>query len=225
MIIAIDGPAAAGKSTSAKLLAERLNFLYLDTGAMYRCIALSVIEHKIDIYDESSQKDFISSFNLELKTVDGAPDFLVNGNSVTKKIRTTAISKKVSEISAIPAIREYMVSLQRSFAKNNNCVVEGRDIGTVVFPEAEIKFFIIASVEVRAKRRKLELQNIGETISLKELRRDIKARDKHDSERSHSPLKKAINAIQIDTTEMNIDEQVNCMIKNVNLKKIGKNNK
>ena len=225
MIIAIDGPAAAGKSTSAKLLAERLNFLYLDTGAMYRCIALSVIEHKIDIYDESSQKDFISSFNLELKTVDGAPDFLVNGNSVTKKIRTTAISKKVSEISAIPAIREYMVSLQRSFAKNNNCVVEGRDIGTVVFPEAEIKFFIIASVEVRAKRRKLELQNIGETISLKELRRDIKARDKHDSERSHSPLKKAINAIQIDTTEMNIEEQVNCMIKNVNLKKIGKNNK
>lgn len=225
MIIAIDGPAAAGKSTSAKLLAERLNFLYLDTGAMYRCIALSVIEHKIDIYDESSQKDFISSFNLELKTVDGAPDFLVNGNSVTKKIRTTAISKKVSEISAIPAIREYMVTLQRSFAKNNNCVVEGRDIGTVVFPEAEIKFFIIASVEVRAKRRKLELQNIGETISLKELRRDIKARDKHDSERSHSPLKKAINAIQIDTTEMNIDEQVNYMIKNVNLKKIGKNNK
>ena len=171
MIIAIDGPAAAGKSTSAKLLAERLNFLYLDTGAMYRCIALSVIEHKIDIYDESSQKDFISSFNLELKTVDGAPDFLVNGNSVTKKIRTTAISKKVSEISAIPAIRRYMVSLQRSFAKNNNCVVEGRDIGTVVFPEAEIKFFIIASVEVRAKRRKLELQNIGETISLNELRR------------------------------------------------------
>ena len=225
MIIAIDGPAAAGKSTSAKLLAERLNFLYLDTGAMYRCIALSVIEHKIDIYDESSQKDFISTFNLELKVVDGAPDFLVNGNSVTKKIRTTAISKKVSEISAIPAIREYMVTLQRSFAKNNNCVVEGRDIGTVVFPEAEIKFFIIASVEVRAKRRKLELQNIGETISLKELRRDIKARDKHDSERSHSPLKKAINAIQIDTTEMNIEEQVNCMIKNVNLKKIGKNNK
>ena len=218
MIIAIDGPAGAGKSTSAKLLAERLNFLHLDTGAMYRCIALSVIEHKIDIYDELSLKDFISSFNLEFKTVDGAPDFLVNGNSVTKKIRTTAISKKVSEISAVPAIREYMVSLQRSFAKNNNCVVEGRDIGTVVFPEAEIKFFIIASVEVRAQRRKLELQNIGETISLKELRRDIKARDKHDSERIHSPLKKAINAIQIDTTEMNIDEQVKCMIKNVNLK-------
>ena len=219
MIIAIDGPAAAGKSTSAKLLAERLNFLYLDTGAMYRCIALSVLDDKIDIYDELSLKDFISSFKLELKIIDGAPDFLVNGSSVSKKIRTTAISKKVSEISAIPAIREYMVGLQRSFAKNNNCVVEGRDIGTVVFPEAEIKFFIIASVEVRAQRRKLELQNIGEKISLKDLRRDIKARDKHDAERSHSPLKKAINAIQIDTTEMNIDEQVNYMISHVNLKK------
>ena len=225
MIIAIDGPAAAGKSTSAKLLAERLNFLYLDTGAMYRCIALSVLENKIDIYDEFSLKDFMSSFKLELKTVDGVPDFLVNGSSVSKKIRTTAISKKVSEISAIPAIREYMVRLQRSFAKNNNCVVEGRDIGTVVFPEAEIKFFIIASVEVRAQRRKLELQNMGEKISLKKLRQDIKARDKYDSERSHSPLKKAINAIQIDTTKMNINEQVNYMISHVNLKKIGKNNK
>ena len=219
MIIAIDGPAASGKSTSAKLLAEKLNFLYLDTGAMYRCIALSIIENEIDIKNESSVKKFISNFKLELKTVDGAPDFLVNGSSVSKKIRTAAISKKVSAISAIPAVREYMVGLQRSFAKNNNCVVEGRDIGTVVFPDAEIKFFIIASVKIRAERRKLELQNIGETISLTELQKDIKARDKYDSERSHSPLKKAINAIQVDTTEMTIDEQVNYMIRNVNLKK------
>tara|TARA_B100001142_G_scaffold318190_1_gene360044 strand:+ start:5494 stop:6153 length:660 start_codon:yes stop_codon:yes gene_type:complete len=219
MIIAIDGPAASGKSTSAKLLAEKLNFLYLDTGAMYRCIALSIIENEIDIKNESSVKKFISNFKLELKTVDGAPDFLVNGSSVSKKIRTAAISKKVSAISAIPAVREYMVDLQRSFAKNNNCVVEGRDIGTVVFPDAEIKFFIIASVEIRAERRKLELQNIGETISLTELQRDIKARDKYDSERNHSPLKKANNAIQIDTTEMTIDQQVNYMIRNVNLKK------
>ena len=225
MIIAIDGPAASGKSTSAKLLAEKLNFLYLDTGAMYRCIALSIIENEIDINNESSVKKFISNFKLELKTVDGAPDFLVNGSSVSKKIRTAAISKKVSAISAIPTVREYMVDLQRSFAKNNNCVVEGRDIGTVVFPDAEIKFFIIASVEIRAERRRLELQNIGETISLTELQRDIKARDKYDSERNHSPLKKANNAIQIDTTEMTIDQQVNYMIRNVNLKKIGKNNK
>lgn len=219
MIIAIDGPAASGKSTSAKLLADKLNFLYLDTGAMYRCIALSIIENEIDIYNEFSLGEFIINFKLELKTTNGIADYLINGDSVSENIRTTTVSKKVSEISAIPAIRKYMVGLQRSFAKNNNCVVEGRDIGTVVFPEAEIKFFIIASVDIRAKRRQLELQSIGEKITLKEIRRDIKARDKYDSERSHSPLKKASNAIEIDTTDTTIDEQVNHMIRNVNLKK------
>ena len=219
MIIAIDGPAASGKSTSAKLLADKLNFLYLDTGAMYRCIALSIIENEIDIYNEFSLGEFIINFKLELKITNGIADYLINGNSIAENIRTTTVSKKVSEISAIPAIRKYMVGLQRSFAKNNNCVVEGRDIGTVVFPEAIIKFFIIASVEIRAKRRQLELQSIGEKITLKEIRRDIKARDKYDSERSHSPLKKASNAIEIDTTDMTIDEQVNYMIRNVNLKK------
>jgi cytidylate kinase len=111
-----------------------------------------------------------------------------------------------------------MVGMQRNFAENNNCVVEGRDIGTVVFPDAEIKFFIIASAQVRAKRRQLELQGIGETIALKDILRDIKARDKYDSERSHSPLKKAFDAIEIDTTEMTVDEQVSYMIKNIKLK-------
>ena len=217
MIIAIDGPAASGKSTSARLLADELGFLYLDTGAMYRCIALSVIENKVDIYNKLSLESFIVDFNLELNTVDGNSDFLINGASVSGKIRTNAISKKVSEISAIPSIRKYMVKMQREFAKNNNCVVEGRDIGTVVFPQAEIKFFITASVEVRAKRRRLELQNIGDRIALKDLQDDIRARDKYDSERAHSPLKKAFDAIEIDTTKISIDEQVHSMIKNVKL--------
>ena len=217
MIIAIDGPAASGKSTSARLLADELNFLYLDTGAMYRCIALSVTEEKVDIYNKLSLESFIVDFNLELNTVDGISNFLINGDSVSEKIRTNAVSKKVSEISAIPQIRKYMVKLQREFAKNNNCVVEGRDIGTVVFPQAEIKFFITASVEVRAKRRRLELQNIGDRIALKDLQDDIRARDKYDSERAHSPLKKAFDAIEIDTTKMTIDEQVRYMIKNVKL--------
>ena len=219
MIIAIDGPAASGKSTSAKLLADELSFLYLDTGGMYRCIALSVIEYKIDIYNELSLEVFIKNFNLELKTVDGRFDFIINGDNVSSKIRANTVSRKVSEISAISAIRKYMVGMQRNFAENNNCVVEGRDIGTVVFPDAEIKFFIIASAQVRAKRRQLELQSIGETIALKDILRDIKARDKYDSERSHSPLKKAFDAIEIDTTEMTVDEQVSCMIKNIKLKK------
>ena len=217
MIIAIDGPAASGKSTSARLLADELNFLYLDTGAMYRCIALSVTENKVDIYNQLSLESFIGDFNLELHTVDGISDFLINGASVSEKIRTNAVSKKVSEISAIPMIRKYMVKMQREFAKNNNCVVEGRDIGTVVFPQAEIKFFITASVEVRAKRRQLELQNIGDKIALKDLQDDIRARDRYDSERAHSPLKKAFDAIEIDTTEITIDEQVRYMIKNVKL--------
>ena len=217
MIIAIDGPAASGKSTSARLLADELNFLYLDTGAMYRCIALSVTENKVDIYNKLSLESFILDFNLELHTVDGISDFLINGDNVSEKIRTNAVSKKVSEISAMPMIRKYMVKMQREFAKNNNCVVEGRDIGTVVFPQAEIKFFITASVEVRAKRRRLELQNIGDRIALKDLQDDIRARDKYDSERTHSPLKKAFDAIEIDTTKMTIDEQVRYMIKNVKL--------
>lgn len=219
MIIAIDGPAASGKSTSARLLADELDFLYLDTGAMYRCIALSVTENKVDIYNQLSLESFIGDFNLELHTVDGISDFLINGASVSEKIRTNAVSKKVSEISAIPMIRKYMVKMQREFAKNNNCVVEGRDIGTVVFPQAEIKFFITASVEVRAKRRQLELQNIGDKIALKDLQDDIRARDRYDSERAHSPLKKAFDAIEIDTTKMTIDEQVRYMIKNIKLNK------
>jgi len=219
MIIAIDGPAASGKSTSAKLLADELSFLYLDTGGMYRCIALSVLEDKIDIYNELSLEEFIKNFNLEFKAVDGRFDFIINGDSASTKIRTNTVSRKVSEISAISAIRKYMVGMQRNFAENNNCVVEGRDIGTVVFPDAEIKFFISASAQVRAKRRQLELQGIGETIALKDILRDIKARDKYDSERSHSPLKKAFDAIEIDTTEMTVDEQVSYMIKNIKLKK------
>ena len=218
MIIAIDGPAASGKSTSAKLLADKLNFLYLDTGAMYRCIALAVIENQIDINNEQSLKDFIESFKLEMRTVDGVSVFLINGENVSKKIRTSSISKKVSEISAIPSIRKYMVNMQRSFAKNTKCVVEGRDIGTVVFPKATIKFFMIASVEVRAKRRQLELRRLGEELTLKDLQKDIEARDKYDSERSHSPLKKAFDAIEIDTTNMTLRDQLRVMVKNVNLK-------
>jgi len=218
MIVTIDGPAASGKSTSAKLLADKLKFLYLDTGAMYRCIALSIIKDQIDIHNEQSLGDFMEKFKLELITKDGVSGYLVNGNNVSKKIRNSFVSKKVSEISAIPAIREYMVKKQRDFAKNTNCVVEGRDIGTVVFPEATIKFFMIASVEVRAKRRQLDLQKIGEEVAIKDLKKDIETRDRFDSERSHSPLKKAFNAIEIDTTNMTLEQQLDVMIRNVNLK-------
>ena len=224
MIIAIDGPAASGKSTSAKLLAKELGYLYLDTGAMYRCIAFSILENKIDISNQDSLKKILKNFEIDLKKTNNNLSFFVNGKNVTNKIRKSDVSQKVSEVSAIPIIREYMVRIQRSFTKNNSCVMEGRDIGTVVFPNAEFKFFFIASDEVRAKRRQLELESLGEKKSLVNLMHEIKKRDKFDSERGHSPLRKAFNAIEVDTTNMTIDEQVNFMLRKIKLK-IGKNNK
>ena len=224
MIIAIDGPAASGKSTSAKLLAKELGYLYLDTGAMYRCIAFSILENKIDISNQNSITKFLKNFEIDLKKTNNNLSFFVNGKNVTNKIRKSDVSQKVSEVSAIPIIREYMVRIQRSFTKNNSCVMEGRDIGTVVFPNAEFKFFFIASNEVRAKRRQLELESLGEKKSLVNLMHEIKKRDKFDSERGHSPLRKAFNAIEVDTTNMTIDEQVNFMLSKIKLK-IGKNNK
>ena len=224
MIIAIDGPAASGKSTSAKLLAKELGYLYLDTGAMYRCIAFSILENKIVISNQDSLTKFLKNFEIDLKKTNNNLSFFVNGKNVTNKIRKSDVSQKVSEVSAIPIIREYMVRIQRSFTKNNSCVMEGRDIGTVVFPNAEFKFFFIASDEVRAKRRQLELESLGEKKSLVNLMHEIKKRDKFDSERGHSPLRKAFNAIEVDTTNMTIDEQVNFMISKIKLK-IGKNNK
>tara|TARA_Y100000996_G_scaffold205627_1_gene161337 strand:+ start:11 stop:679 length:669 start_codon:yes stop_codon:yes gene_type:complete len=218
MIIAIDGPAASGKSTSAKLLAKELGYLYLDTGAMYRCIAFSILENKIDISNQDSLTKFLKNFEIDLKKTNNNLSFFVNGKNVTNKIRKSDVSQKVSEVSAIPIIREYMVRIQRSFTKNNSCVMEGRDIGTVVFPNAEFKFFFIASDEVRAKRRQLELESLGEKKSLVNLMHEIKKRDKFDSERGHSPLRKAFNAIEVDTTNMTIDEQVNFMLRKIKLK-------
>ena len=217
MIIAIDGPAASGKSVSAKLLAKELNFLYLDTGAMYRCVAFSIMEEQIDISNKNSLRKFLNYFEIDLKYEDGSLTFFANGRNVTNKIRNSSVSQKVSEISAIPAIRDYMVGIQRNFTKGNSCVMEGRDIGTVVFPDAEIKFFIVASDEVRAKRRQIDLESLGEKRSLNDVMDEIKKRDKHDSERGHSPLRKAFNAIEVDTTNMSINEQVSFMINKVKL--------
>ena len=217
MIIAIDGPAASGKSVSAKLLAKELNFLYLDTGAMYRCVAFSIMEEQIDISNKNSLRKFLNYFEIDLKYDDGSLTFFANGRNVTNKIRNSNVSQKVSEISAIPVIRDYMVGIQRNFTKDNSCVMEGRDIGTVVFPDAEIKFFIVASDEVRAKRRQIDLESLGEKRSLNDVMDEIKKRDKHDSERGHSPLRKAFNAIEVDTTNMSINEQVSFMINKVKL--------
>ena len=221
MIVAIDGPAASGKSTSAKLLAKELGFLYLDTGAMYRCVSWAVIKDEIDLSNDRQLLNFLKIFKIDLKNTGNRSSFYVNNKDVTDLIRKSNISQRVSEVSAIPDIRDYMVDIQRNYAKSENCVMEGRDIGTVVFPKAEVKFFIIASDEVRAKRRKLELESLGEKKSLSELIDEIRRRDDFDSNRGHSPLKKAFDAIEIDTTDLSIDEQVRLMLGIVKQKIIG----
>ena len=221
MIVAIDGPAASGKSTSAKLLAKELGFLYLDTGAMYRCVSWAVIKDEIDLSNDRQLLNFLKKFKIDLKNTGNRSSFYVNNKDVTDLIRKSNISQKVSEVSAIPDIRDFMVDIQRNYAKSENCVMEGRDIGTVVFPKAEVKFFIIASDEVRAKRRKLELESLGEKKSLSELIDEIRRRDDFDSNRGHSPLKKAFDAIEIDTTDLSIDEQVKLMLGIVKQKIIG----
>ena len=221
MIVAIDGPAASGKSTSAKLLAKELGFLYLDTGAMYRCVSWAVIKDEIDLSNERQLLNFLKIFKIDLKNTGNRSSFYVNNKDVTDLIRKSNISQRVSEVSAIPDIRDFMVDIQRNYAKSENCVMEGRDIGTVVFPKAEVKFFIIASDEVRAKRRKLELESLGEKKSLSELIDEIRRRDDFDSNRGHSPLKKAFDAIEIDTTDLSIDEQVKLMLGIVKQKIIG----
>ena len=157
MIIAIDGPAASGKSTSAKLLAKELGYLYLDTGAMYRCIAFSILENKIDISNQDSLTKFLKNFEIDLKKTNNNLSFFVNGKNVTNKIRKSDVSQKVSEVSAIPIIREYMVRIQRSFTKNNSCVMEGRDIGTVVFLMQNLNFFLLAAMKLGQKGDSLSL--------------------------------------------------------------------
>ena len=221
MIVAIDGPAASGKSTSAKLLAKELGFLYLDTGAMYRCVSWAVIKDEIDLSNDKQLLNFLKKFKIDLKNTGNRSSFYVNNKDVTDLIRKSNISQRVSEVSAIPDIRDFMVNIQRNYAKSENCVMEGRDIGTVVFPKAEVKFFIIASNEVRAKRRKLELEALGEKKSLSELIDEIRRRDDFDSNRGHSPLKKAFDAIEIDTTDLSINEQVKLMLGIVKQKIIG----
>lgn len=221
MIVAIDGPAASGKSTSAKLLAKELGFLYLDTGAMYRCVSWAVIKDEIDLSNDRQLLNFLKIFKIDLKNTGNRSSFYVNNKDVTDLIRKSNISQRVSEVSAIPHIRDFMVDIQRNYAKSENCVMEGRDIGTVVFPKAEVKFFIIASDEVRAKRRKLELESLGEKKSLSELIDEIRRRDDFDTNRGHSPLKKAFDAIEIDTTDLSIDEQVKLMLGIVKQKIIG----
>ena len=206
-IIAIDGVAASGKSTTAKSLAKSLGLRYLDTGAMYRAAALSVLRGKVTPDEEEAVIETIKKANIRVNCTVDKMEIYLKDVEISEEIRTAEVAALTSRISAISEVREAMVKLQREAVNDGGFVVEGRDIGTVVFPDAEIKFFLTATVAERAKRRFAELNERHDDSSIEEIERDIAERDLRDSTRSASPLRKADDAIEVDTTEMTIDEQ------------------
>ena len=215
MIIAIDGPAATGKSTSAKLVAEKLDFTYLDTGAMYRCVTLLTLRNSVKINSNHHLDSLLKGFQLDIKKNEDEYIFYFNGEDVSKEIRRSDVTKNVSAVSALLIVRKTLVKIQRKIAEDQNCVVEGRDIGTVVFPNADVKFFLVADPVVRAKRRQLDLKILGEEKTIDSLIKEIHDRDRYDSQREVSPLSMAIDAIEVDTTNMSIDEQVDFMVNKI----------
>lgn len=209
--IALDGPSGAGKSTVAKALAKRLDIIYLDTGAMYRSLAYVAVKQGIDVNDEAAVKPMLD--NLDMKIITGdSQQIIVNGENVTPFIREHYVSKAASDISALPSVRIKLVELQRKIAKNDCVVLDGRDIGTYVLPDAKYKFFITATPEVRAKRRFEELKAKGDAPSYEKVLEDIKVRDFNDSHRAFAPLKQADDAVLVDTTNMSIDEVIDFVL-------------
>ncbi|CDQ39788.1 (d)CMP kinase [Virgibacillus salexigens] len=204
--IAIDGPAAAGKSTVAKIVAEKLSCVYIDTGAMYRALTLKAINNSINVNDENALVELLSNTIIELQQSDKGQLVLLDNQDVTAAIRSIEVTNNVSFVAQHPAIRKEMVKRQQNLANKRDVVMDGRDIGTHVLPNAEVKIFLIASVDERAKRRYEENINNGISSDLNELKREIEQRDKIDSKREASPLVKASDAIEIDTTSLSIQE-------------------
>ncbi|MCI8310184.1 MAG: (d)CMP kinase [Clostridia bacterium] len=210
-IVAIDGPAGSGKGTVAKLVGEKLGLVNIDTGAMFRCVALKMLQDNIALDDEENIKKILDSINIELKNDNGNLIILLDGNDVSLKIRTEEVSKFVSPVSTNPMVRRNLLNLQRKVSEGKNIIMEGRDIGTVVFPNADVKIYLEATAEERAKRRVLQNQEKGLKVDYDEVLREIKIRDERDSTREIAPLKKADDAILIDSTNMTIEEVVKCI--------------
>jgi CMP/dCMP kinase len=215
LIIAIDGPAGSGKSTSAKLIAKKLGYLYIDTGAMYRAITYLALKNKV-IKDESRILELARKSKIELKYNDGNLVVMLNDHNISNEIRSTEVNANVSDVSKISAVRKLLVEKQRELGKKNNGVVmEGRDIGTVVFPNADVKIFLTASLDIRADRRAKEYFQNGSEVIIEDIKNNLSNRDRIDSSRKDSPLIKAPDAIAIDTTNVTIEEQVNLIIQEV----------
>lgn len=214
MNIAIDGPSAAGKSTIAKILAKKLNYAHLDTGAMYRCVGYAAACQQIDMENEQQLAQMLEHLDIHF---DAEGSVYLNQQNVSQKIRTNDISMAASIVSAFPKVRSCLVAKQQEIAKNKGYILDGRDIGTVVLPDAELKIYMVASVKARAQRRYKEYLEKGIPADYDEIYRDIEQRDYQDSHREASPLKRADDAIEIDTSNLSVDEVVNTiltMIKN-----------
>ncbi len=206
--IAIDGPSGAGKSTIAKAISKKLGFIYVDTGALYRSIGLYVLNEGKDTSDREIVTSMLKNINVEIRYVDSVQHVYLNGEDVSDAIRKPPVSMAASNVSAHPEVRDFLLSLQRKFAKENNVIMDGRDIGTVVLPDADIKIFLTATPEERAKRRYEELLEKGENVKFDELLEEIKQRDYNDSHRATAPLKQADDAILVDTTGCTLEKAI-----------------
>lgn len=206
--VAIDGPAGAGKSTIARILAKEIEYIYVDTGALYRAVGYFMLEKGVAPGDADAVTSLLEGLDVSLQFVDGAQQVLLNGENVSEKIRTPAVSMAASAVSAIPAVRQFLFDLQQNMAKTHNVIMDGRDIGTVVLPWAQIKIFLSASPEARAQRRFEELQLKGETVTYEEVLADMKQRDYNDSHRAVAPLKPAEDAIMVDTSGNTLEQSV-----------------
>ena len=209
--VAIDGPAGAGKSTIAKAAAKELGFIYVDTGALYRAIAYNAVTKGV-IDDTQKIIDMLIDTNVELKYVDGVQAVYLNGDDVSAYIRTPEISMGASKVSAIPQVREFLLNLQRDIAQKNNVIMDGRDIATVVLPNADVKIFLFASPECRAQRRYKELMEKGEDVTLENVLADVNQRDYQDSHREIAPLKPSEDSVMADTSKLNLEESIQLII-------------
>ena len=212
--VAIDGPSGAGKSTLARRVAERLGFRYVDTGAIYRAVGYHMALMGVGPRDKDGIMRFIDDVNIQIVYADdGIQHMILNGHDITDEIRTPEMSAYASGVSAMPCVRDYLLDMQRSLARTNNVIMDGRDIGTVVLPQADVKIFLTASAEVRAQRRYAELISKGENVTLDKVLADMRQRDKQDSTRAIAPLRCAEDAVRLDTSEMSLDEAEAAILK------------
>jgi cytidylate kinase len=216
MVITIDGAAGVGKTSTAKEIAKRLGYQYFDTGAMYRAVTFFFIKKNVDLSSNSQVVESLKAIKLQIDfSSESEMQIFLGEENISLKIRSQEVTSKVSAVSALKDVREMMVKIQRSFTESGNFVVEGRDIGTVVFPDAKYKFYLQADYDIRAKIRLVDFEKINEAKNINEIKEDLETRDKYDSTRKLSPLKKPEDAIIIDTTLCSFEEQVNQILKHI----------